>query len=124
VALAEWVPIAAGLSGHGLRHAHSTWLGDLGTPVALRDDRMGHVSPENRGMRRTYTHVSEESRAKLCADLQELFEVSLAQRAWFSLQSPVPFVNALLAPFREGKREVIPPFSRLATVIPLRAATG
>lgn len=124
LALAEWAPIAAGLSAHGDRHAHSTWLGDLGTPVALRDDRMGHVSPENRGMRRTYTHVSDESRAKLRDDLQELFEVSLAQRAWFGMRSPVPALDALLSPFRDGKREPISPIVRLATVIPLRAATG
>lgn len=124
IALAEWMPVADGLSAHGDRHAHSTMLGDLGTPLALRDDRMGHVSPENRGMRRTYTHVSDESRAKLRDDLQELFDASLAQRAWYGLRSPVPALDALLAPFRDGKREPVSPVVRLATVIPLYAATG
>ncbi len=124
VALAEWMPIADGLSGHGLRHAHSTLLGDLGTPLALRDDRMGHVSPDNRGMRRTYTHVSQDSRIKLCGDLQEVLEVALAQRAWFSPRSAVPLLDAMLAPFRDGKKEPVPPVARLATVIPLFAATG
>jgi integrase len=124
IALAEWMPVADGLSAHGDRHAHSTWLGDLGTPLALRDERMGHVSPENRGMRRTYTHVSELSRVKLRDDLQELFDTSLAQRAWLGLRSPVPALDALLAPFRDGKREPVSPVPRLATVIPLYAATG
>lgn len=104
VALAEWAPIAAGLSPHGLRHAHSTMLAELGAHEKLRDERMGHVTP---GMRGTYTHVSDEARARLKSGLQELWEAALAERAGFGLRSPVKLLDELLVPFRDGKREPV-----------------
>ena len=35
-----WVPIAQGLTPHGLRH--KTLMAELGTPGKLMDERMGH----------------------------------------------------------------------------------
>ncbi|MFB4280782.1 hypothetical protein ACBJ59_36220 [Nonomuraea sp. MTCD27] len=115
--VASWAPIAEGLTPHDLRHAHSTWLMDLGTPLQLRDDRMGHASPEMRGMRGTYTHVSRESRAWLREQLERLWQDALARRAWFGLHSPVKILDELLAPFRDGKREPIAPFEARGEVL-------
>lgn len=100
-ALAEWMPIAKGLSPHGLRHAHSTMLAELGVHEKLRDERMGHVTP---GMRGAYTHVSDDARARLKAGLQELWDAALAERARYGPRSPVRVLDGLLAPFREGRR--------------------
>lgn len=115
--VASWAPIKEGLTPHDLRHAHSTWLMDLGTPLQLRDDRMGHASPEMRGMRGTYTHVSRESRAWLREQLERLWQDALARRAWFGLRSPVRVLDDLLAPFRDGKREPIAPFEARGEVL-------
>ncbi|MER7505952.1 hypothetical protein AB0L05_34760 [Nonomuraea pusilla] len=120
---ASWLPVRDGLTPHGMRHGHSTILDGLGTPVRLRDDRMGHASPGMRrgDMRRRYTHIAKEWRTQLRRDLQEVWEQALAERAWFSLHSPVAVVDELLAPFREGKREPLAPFSAEADVLPLMA---
>jgi integrase len=115
--VASWLPIAEGLTPHELRHAHSTWLMDLGTPLQLRDDRMGHASPEMRGMRGTYTHVSRESRAWLREELERLWQDALARRAWFSLRSPVKVLDELLLPFRDGRREPIAPHEARGEVL-------
>lgn len=120
VALAEWTAIAEGLSAHGLRHAQSTWLADLGVDGKLRDDRLGHVTP---GMRGLYTHISDEARAKLRAALQEVWETSLAARAWYGLRSPVPMLDRLLTPFRDGRRSPVSPVRRGGEVVPLLVRT-
>ncbi|MFC7103874.1 hypothetical protein ACFQQB_27720 [Nonomuraea rubra] len=116
--VASWAPIKEGATPHELaRHTHSTWLMDLGTPLQLRDDRMGHASPEMRGMRGTYTHVSRESRAWLREQLERLWQDALARRAWFGLHSPVAVLDELLAPFRDGKREPIAPYEARGEVL-------
>jgi integrase len=122
---ASWWAIMDGLTPHEFaRHGHSSWLMDLSTPLQLRDDRMGHVSPEMRGMRGTYSHPTETSRVKLRKDLQTLWDEALAQRAGFGLHSPVALVDRLLAPFRDGKRKAVSPFPSLAKVVELRAQTS
>lgn len=118
VPLASWAPLKEGLTPHELaRHSHSTWLMDLGTPLQLRDDRMGHASPEMRGMRGTYTHVSRESRVWLRGELERLGQEALARRAWFGLRSPVRALDGLLAPFRDGLKDPIPPFESRGEVL-------
>ncbi|MBN6054578.1 hypothetical protein JYK22_21730, partial [Nonomuraea sp. RK-328] len=118
VPLGSWVPVKEGLTPHELaRHSHSTWLMDLGTPLQLRDDRMGHASPEMRGMRGTYTHVSRESRVWLRGELERLGQEALARRAWFGLRSPVKALDELLAPFRDGKREPVAPFESRGEIL-------
>ncbi|MEV4247027.1 hypothetical protein AB0J63_26885 [Streptosporangium canum] len=113
LAVAEWLPIVAGLTPHGLRHGHSTWMADLGTHEKLRDERMGHVTP---GMRGVYTHVSPEARKKLMGGLQEVWETALAERAGHGLRSPVKALDELLAPFRTGRHRPVSPVARLAEI--------
>ena len=46
--LASWLPLLPGLTPHGLRHGHQTWLDELGVRYVLQSERMGHEVP---GMR-------------------------------------------------------------------------
>lgn len=116
--VASWVPIKEGLTPHELaRHTHSTWLMDLRTPVKLRDERMGHASPDTRGMRGTYSHTTPESRVWLRGELERLWEGALARRAWVGLHSPVAALDEMLAPFRDGRLESIAPHEGRGEVI-------
>lgn len=125
-ALASWLPVRDGLTPHGMRHGHSTLLDGLGTPVRLRDDRVGHASPGMRrgDMRRRYTHIAKEWRTQLRKDLQEVWETALAERAWFGLHSPVAVLDDLLEPFRSGKRRPVAPSQPDADLVMLEASQG
>lgn len=105
MALASWAPIVPGLTPHGLRHGHKTWLTELGVPEILQAERMGHAVP---GMRGVYTHVSEKMRADMLAGLTQLWEESLAARALICPRSPVSVLDELLAPYRVRVRAVGP----------------
>ncbi|MFD1546911.1 hypothetical protein [Nonomuraea guangzhouensis] len=116
--VATWLPIEKGLTLHELgRHTHSTWLMDLSCPLQLRDDRMGHASPDMRGMRERYSHVTPESRAWLRAELERVKDAALARRAWFGPHSPVAALDEMLAPFRDGLRKPIAPYEARGEVL-------
>src|SRR5215467_6829873 len=91
---ASWLPVRRGPSPHGLRHGHQTWLDDLGVQEMLKSERMGHEIP---GMAGVYGHVMPEWRDRLRAQLQELWEASLRERARLSPRSAVGLVDRLLA---------------------------
>ncbi|HEY9371003.1 hypothetical protein [Streptomyces sp.] len=114
--VASWLPINEGMSPHDLRHWHSTLIHGQ-TPPKLRDDRMGHVSPDMRGMRGRYTDILPQWRADLRGFLQGVWEEALAERAWFGERSPVGVVDELLAPFRDGRAEPVAPFERRAQLL-------
>jgi len=99
--LACWLPIKLGLTPHGLRHSHRTWMAEEGTPEILAEQRLGHQVP---GMRGLYTHVSDRMRAELIQALQDRWEESLAERAALNPRSPVPLLDKLLTPLRAEKR--------------------
>src|SRR5262249_19654748 len=44
-AVASWRAVRPGLTPHGLRHGHRTWLDDLGVQETLKSERMGHEGP-------------------------------------------------------------------------------
>ena len=96
VPVASWLPLRAGLTPHGLRHGHQTWLDDLGVRYVLQSERMGHEVP---GMRGIYSHITPGMREDLTR-LQELWEASLHERARIAARSPVGVLDALLAIFR------------------------
>ncbi|GIF02337.1 tyrosine-type recombinase/integrase [Paractinoplanes rishiriensis] len=100
--LASWLPILPGLTPHGWRHGHETWMDEAAIPYVLQSDRMGHVVP---GMRGVYSHISGTMRAALVAALQRMWEDSLAARAALSPRSAVQVLDELLAPYREPERE-------------------
>jgi hypothetical protein len=95
--LACWLPIKSGLTPHGLRHSHKTWMAEDGIPEILSEQRLGHEVP---GMRGLYTHVSDTMRQDLTAKLQARWETSLRARAALHPRSPVPLLDELLAPYR------------------------
>jgi integrase len=82
-----------GLSPHGLRHGHQTWLDDLGIRYVLQSERMGHEVP---GMRGVYTHITPRMRAELRDGLQQLWEISLHERARLGERSAVVILDNTL----------------------------
>ncbi len=91
--LASWAPVLSGLTPHGLRHGHQTWMEEARTPEVLKAERMGHEVP---GMRGVYAHVSPAMRRELVAVLQGLWESALDARAAIAPRSIVPTLDALL----------------------------
>ena len=95
VALASWLPVLTGLTPHGLRHGHQTWMDEARIADVLKSDRMGHEVP---GMHGVYGHVSSAMREELKTALQERWEVSLRERERLAPRSAVGVLDALLAP--------------------------
>lgn len=88
-----WLPIAPGLTPHGLRHTHKTVMVELGIPPKLMDERMGH---EDGSVQARYSHVTPEMRQRLVAGLTLLWEAALAARREMSPNSPVAVLDRLL----------------------------
>lgn len=93
VSLANWLPLRPGLTLHGLRHGHQTWLDELGIRYVLQSERMGHEVP---GMRGVYTHITPRMRAELRDGLQEQWEASLNERRLICRRSAVAVLDSLL----------------------------
>jgi hypothetical protein len=103
--LACWLPVKDGLTPHGLRHSHKTWMAEEGIPEILAEQRLGHQVP---GMRGLYAHASQRMRDELTAGLQARWEESLRERAAIDPHSTVPLLDTLLAPFlTESARDTI-----------------
>src|SRR5450755_4516709 len=95
--LACWLLLKPGLTPHGLRHCHKSWMAEDGIPEILAEQRLGHEVP---GMRGLYAHASGRMRDHLTAALQARWTDSLRARAAMYPRSPVPLRDELLAPFR------------------------
>jgi integrase len=89
-----WLPIASGLTPHGLRHTHKTLMEELGTPPKLMDERLGH---EDGSVQARYSHVTVQMRRRLMAGLTQLWEASLDTRAAINPYSPVAVLDRLLS---------------------------
>jgi integrase len=96
VPLASWLPLVPGLTAHGLRHGHRTWMAEDGIPDVLAEQRLGHEVP---GMRGLYTHVSDRMRDTLIQALQARWDDSLRARAAICGHSPIPLLDEMLAPY-------------------------
>jgi integrase len=88
-----WVPIASGLTPHGLRHTYKTIMIELGTPATLMDAQMGHADGSVQGR---YAHVTPAMTQRLLNGLSELWENALAERRSLSPGSPVAVLDRLL----------------------------
>ncbi|MFD3561920.1 LacI family DNA-binding transcriptional regulator [Streptomyces sp. NPDC058686] len=88
-----WLPIAKGLTPHGLRHTHRTMMEDLGTEKVLMDERMGHIDGS---VSARYAHVTPGMRKRLMAGLTEQWEAALDARLAMSPTSPVRALNELM----------------------------
>jgi len=87
--------VLTGLTPHGLRHGHQTWMDEARIADVLKSERMGHEVP---GMHGVYGHVSSAMREELKTALQERWEVSLRERERLAPRSAVGVLDALLAP--------------------------
>ncbi|GAA4382925.1 tyrosine-type recombinase/integrase [Actinomadura verrucosospora] len=58
-----WLPLIEGLTPHGLRHSHKTWMLEDAIPEVLQAERLGHTVP---GIRGVYSHVSDTMRDVIC----------------------------------------------------------
>jgi integrase len=94
-----WVPIAPGLTPHGLRHTYRTLMEELGTPKKLMDAQMGH---EDGSIGARYAHVTGPMVGRLVADLTEAWRAALDARLAFAPGSPVAVLDRLLTGRREG----------------------
>lgn len=88
-----WLPVAPGLTPHGLRHTHKTLMRELGTPPKLMDERMGH---EDGSVQSRYDHVTRSMRQALMSALSDRWEKALEARLAMSASSPVAVLDALL----------------------------
>ncbi|MQY36174.1 hypothetical protein SRB17_41710 [Streptomyces sp. RB17] len=88
-----WLPIAKGLTPHGLRHTHRTMMEDLGTEKVLMDERMGHLDGS---VSARYAHVTPGMRKRLMLGLTEQWEAALDARLALCPTSPVRVLNNLL----------------------------
>ena len=119
----SWLPIAAGLTPHSLRHAHKTLMAGLRTPEFLSHDRLGHHLG---GIAGRYSHVTPEMRRELLGQLTERWEQALDARAALADGSPVGVLDAALRS-RHAETRGTKIFSRhspgldITEVIPLRA---
>jgi len=97
LAVACWLPVSKGLTPHGLRHGHKTWMDEDQIADVLKSERLGHEEP---GMRGVYGHVSPVMRDELKAGLLARWEESLRQRVRLAAGSAVPLLSRLLTGVR------------------------
>ena len=65
-------PAKPGLTFHGTRHSHKTWMIDDGIPEIAQALRLGHVMPDK--VQETYSHVAAAVEARLLQHLQERWD--------------------------------------------------
>ncbi|WP_205629751.1 tyrosine-type recombinase/integrase [Jiangella muralis] len=88
-----WMPIATGLTPHGLRHSHKTLLVEMRVPEILSHERLGH---ELDGIGGRYSHVTRTMREELMASLTERWHAALVARRDMHPTSPVTILDELL----------------------------
>lgn len=72
-------PVKAGLTFHGLRHGHKTWMIADGIPEVAQSRRLGHILGD--WIQETYSHVAAEVEQRLIATLQDRWEKAIADSA-------------------------------------------
>ncbi len=88
-----WLPIAPGLTPHGLRHTYKTLMVELGTPPTVMDDQMGH---SDGSVQARYAHATADMVRRLLDDLTTVWENALAVRRRLSPGSAVAILDRLL----------------------------
>jgi integrase len=88
-----WLPLAPGLTPHGLRHTHKTLMEELGTPGKLMDERMGH---QDGSVQARYSHITAAMRRQLLDGLTGLWDAVLEARRAIASGSPVDVLDRLL----------------------------
>ncbi|MFF8610210.1 LacI family DNA-binding transcriptional regulator [Streptomyces sp. NPDC015346] len=100
-----WLPIAKGLTPHGLRHTHRTVMEDLGTEKVLMDERMGHIDGS---VSARYAHVTPGMRRRLMLGLTEQWS-RRSMPVWpMCPTSPVHVLNGLLRARGDARELTMP----------------
>jgi hypothetical protein len=103
--------VRPGLTFHGLRHSHKTWLIAGGAPEIAQARRLGHHLP-NRVVA-VYSHVAPEVETRLLADLQRRWQKAT--------RSPYPKGPKLTS---AAKRRTGPPVNRVRRGVGVPLAAG
>ena len=79
-------PAKPGLTFHGLRHSHKTWMIADGVPEVAQSRRLGHILGDR--IQETYSHVAAEVEHRLLEALNDRWDKAIAdspdQPAWRS----------------------------------------
>ncbi|MFI0772952.1 tyrosine-type recombinase/integrase [Streptomyces sp. NPDC021218] len=87
-----WAPIKQGLTFHGLRHSHKTWLIEDGVPEVAQARRLGHLMEDK--VDDVYSHVAASIDARLLAGLESRWKRSLERyRHNLNGQGPQPIAS-------------------------------
>ena len=70
-------PVRPGLTFHGLRHSHKTWMIADGIPEVAQARRLGHKLPDK--IQETYSHVADEVETRLLTALQARWTIALLE---------------------------------------------
>ena len=84
-------PVATGLTFHGFRHSHKTWMIADGIPDIAQSRRLGHILPDK--IQEIYSHVADEVEQRLLDNLQHRWEHALT-----TLQQPTTHTTTAALP--------------------------
>lgn len=93
----QLAPVLRGLTFHGFRHSHKTWLIADGIPDIAQARRLGHTIPDK--IERVYSHVAPEIETRLLDTLQRRWTQALANL------TPTPTASTTQA------QPALPPFT-------------
>ncbi|MGR6998388.1 tyrosine-type recombinase/integrase [Yinghuangia aomiensis] len=83
----EWGPVKPGLTFHGLRHSHNTWMIDDGIVDVARARRLGHHVPDK--LQDVYGHVSDRLVQRIVKNMEKRW-----QRTWNRAHPETPAIGA------------------------------
>lgn len=96
---------APGLTMHGFKHGHNTWMIGQGVPDVARYRRLGWRISD--AVQRTYSHVSEEVEQRLLDGLEARYQEAVAEVERAGTDGSVPYVAPTdheKAPSRESEK--------------------
>ncbi|MDX8053754.1 tyrosine-type recombinase/integrase [Lentzea sp. BCCO 10_0798] len=72
-------PVQPGLTFHGFRHSHKTWMIADGVPEIAQAARLGHTLEDK--MQKVYSHIAAEVEHRLITGLQDRWDKAVADSA-------------------------------------------
>jgi integrase len=91
-------PVVPGLTFHGFRHSHKTWMIADGIPEVAQARRLGHTIPDK--IQHVYSHVAPEVETRLLTALQTRWDTALADLRRTLQTPPAHPLAALTSPDR------------------------
>lgn len=91
--------VAPGLTFHGLRHSHKTWLIADQIPEVAQSRRLGHRIPDK--IQHVYSHVAPELETRVLEVLQQRWTAALAELStpnWTTAVAEHPALPAVAVP--------------------------